>query len=61
MLFPNVGIGEQKEDVGTEKDCEELRNRINKQVQDMEKMGSELQTEIEDYGNISVPYRSQRQ
>lgn len=47
--------------MGTEKDCEELRNRINKQVQDMEKMGSELQTEIEDYGNISVPYRSQRQ
>lgn len=51
----------QKEDVGTEKDCEELRMRVNKQMKDLEALGNELGQEIEEYGNISVRYNAQRQ
>jgi len=34
---------------------------VNKQLKDMDVTAHELQTEIDEYGNISVPYRNQRQ
>ena len=50
-----------KEDIGTEKDNDDLRQRITAKQEEISQLAKTLQTAIDEYSNISVPYRSQRQ
>ena len=50
-----------KEEVGTGADSDDLRNRINAKQAEMTEQHEALQTAINSYGNISVPYRAQAQ
>lgn len=51
----------QKDEIGTELDNDELRTSINEKIGAMETQSRDLQQAIDDYGNISVPFRSQKQ
>lgn len=52
-----------KDEIGTDKDTNEsqLRTRIHDKQREMNDQSKVLQKDIDDYGQISVPYRSQRQ
>ena len=54
-------ILKQKDDIGTERDNDDLRTQVNAKVNEMNTQSKDLQKAIDDYGQISVPYRSQRQ
>ena len=51
----------QKDEVGTDRDNEDLRQRINQLMTEMTKQQQDIESEISEYSNISVAYRSQRQ
>ena len=50
-----------KDEIGTERDNDDLRQKVNEKQKEMTTQAKDLQKQIDDYAQISVPYRSQRQ
>ena len=51
-------LRQQKEEIGTDRDSDDLRQRVIQKMKDMDNQQKKLQELIDDYSNISVPYRS---
>lgn len=49
---------QQKDEIGTQSDSNELRKRIDTKKKEMQAQADDLKNDITEYGNISVPYRS---